>query len=317
MAGTRKKFRPTGGAPGRSSRPAARAMPTRIAAVGAVADVKDEGDPPGAAEDDDDEHDGRRPAAPRRPGPLTYPSTSSLPSLTSPAPSPVGHVRATPPGHGLSSPPSPGGTSSSSSAAELRSWRRVRDHPTRRGSFPLEGFGHVLGGDEVRMVDGTPVGGRVVGIDGPYPDRSRSRVGERGGPATVNDDDLDADEEEAVRAELAARRALLAETEAAMDPTSASSPDPDRGGGEDERHPRRDQSASDGHEYGAPRTPLDAPVGSLRDKWRLVPHFLKLRGLMKQHIDSYDHFIGVEMKQIVQVRGGGKHFRGILGCRLL
>ena len=70
MAGTRKKFRPTGGAPGRSSRPAARAMPTRIAAVGAVADVKDEGGGDGGgAEEEDDEHDGRRPAAPRRPGP--------------------------------------------------------------------------------------------------------------------------------------------------------------------------------------------------------------------------------------------------------
>jgi len=48
--------------------------------------------------------------------------------------------------------------------------------------------------------------------------------------------------------------------------------------------------------------PLDIPVGSLKDKWRLLPHFLKLRGLMKQHIDSFDYFVNVEMKQIVQVR---------------
>lgn len=48
--------------------------------------------------------------------------------------------------------------------------------------------------------------------------------------------------------------------------------------------------------------PLDMPVGSLKDKWRLLPHFLKLRGLMKQHIDSFDYFVNVEMKQIVQVR---------------
>ena len=53
--------------------------------------------------------------------------------------------------------------------------------------------------------------------------------------------------------------------------------------------------------YGASRTPLDAPIGSLREKWRVLPHFLKLRGLMKQHIDSFDHFVSVEMKQIVQV----------------
>uniref|UniRef100_A0A7S4I9T1 DNA-directed RNA polymerase subunit beta n=1 Tax=Odontella aurita TaxID=265563 RepID=A0A7S4I9T1_9STRA len=54
------------------------------------------------------------------------------------------------------------------------------------------------------------------------------------------------------------------------------------------------------HEYGACRTPLDAPVGSLKEKWRLLPHFLKLRGLMKQHIDSFDYFVNIEMKQIVQ-----------------
>ena len=51
--------------------------------------------------------------------------------------------------------------------------------------------------------------------------------------------------------------------------------------------------------------PLDIPVGSLKDKWRLLPHFLKLRGLMKQHIDSFDYFVNVEMKQIVQVRLAG------------
>lgn len=46
---------------------------------------------------------------------------------------------------------------------------------------------------------------------------------------------------------------------------------------------------------------LDFPVDSLKEKWRLLPHFLKLRGLMKQHIDSFDYFVNVEMKQIVQV----------------
>eukprot|EP00957_Ditylum_brightwellii_P092423 7037802-Ditylum_brightwellii.AAC.1 len=57
---------------------------------------------------------------------------------------------------------------------------------------------------------------------------------------------------------------------------------------------------ADSHEYGTERTPLDAPVGSLRDKWRLLPHFLKLRGLMTQHIDSYNHFVNTDMKLIVQ-----------------
>jgi hypothetical protein len=54
-------------------------------------------------------------------------------------------------------------------------------------------------------------------------------------------------------------------------------------------------------EYGSEKTPADSPVGSLKDKWRLLPHFLKLRGLMRQHIDSFDHFVTTEMKQIVQV----------------
>ena len=48
------------------------------------------------------------------------------------------------------------------------------------------------------------------------------------------------------------------------------------------------------------RIEVDAPVRSLIDKWRLLPHFLQLRGLMSQHIRSFDHFVNVEMRQIVQ-----------------
>jgi DNA-directed RNA polymerase III subunit RPC2 len=54
------------------------------------------------------------------------------------------------------------------------------------------------------------------------------------------------------------------------------------------------------HDFGSTKTPDDAPVGSLKDKWRLLPHFLKIRSLMRQHIDSFDHLINVELKQIVQ-----------------
>jgi len=42
------------------------------------------------------------------------------------------------------------------------------------------------------------------------------------------------------------------------------------------------------------------PVPSLRDKWRLLPHFLQLRGLMRQHIDSFNHFVTTEIKKIVK-----------------
>jgi len=42
------------------------------------------------------------------------------------------------------------------------------------------------------------------------------------------------------------------------------------------------------------------PIKAVSDKWKLVPSFLRLRGLMKQHIDSFNHFINVEIKQIVR-----------------
>jgi len=35
------------------------------------------------------------------------------------------------------------------------------------------------------------------------------------------------------------------------------------------------------------------------NKWHLLPHFLKLRGLMRQHIDSFNYFVNVEIKKIV------------------
>jgi DNA-directed RNA polymerase III subunit RPC2 len=54
------------------------------------------------------------------------------------------------------------------------------------------------------------------------------------------------------------------------------------------------------HDYGSTKTPDDAPVGSLRDKWRLLPYFLRLRSLLRQHIDSFDHFVETELQQIVQ-----------------
>lgn len=43
----------------------------------------------------------------------------------------------------------------------------------------------------------------------------------------------------------------------------------------------------------------DQPIGSLIEKWRLVPYFLRLRSLLKQHIDSFNHFIDNEIQQII------------------
>lgn len=38
----------------------------------------------------------------------------------------------------------------------------------------------------------------------------------------------------------------------------------------------------------------------LQEKWKLVPAFLKVKGLVKQHIDSFNYFINIEIKKIVQ-----------------
>lgn len=38
----------------------------------------------------------------------------------------------------------------------------------------------------------------------------------------------------------------------------------------------------------------------IEDKWKLVPAFLKGKGLVKQHIDSFNYFINVEIKKIVK-----------------
>ncbi|KAG5900002.1 hypothetical protein JTB14_009088 [Gonioctena quinquepunctata] len=42
------------------------------------------------------------------------------------------------------------------------------------------------------------------------------------------------------------------------------------------------------------------PVREIKDKWKLVPAFLKIKGLVKQHIDSFNYFINVEIKKIVE-----------------
>ncbi|XP_046663872.1 DNA-directed RNA polymerase III subunit RPC2 [Homalodisca vitripennis] len=42
------------------------------------------------------------------------------------------------------------------------------------------------------------------------------------------------------------------------------------------------------------------PVKNLEDKWKLVPAFLSVKGLVKQHIDSFNHFVNIEIKNIVK-----------------
>lgn len=208
----------------------------------------------------------------------------------------VGYVRATPPGHLLQSTTNNTHHQSSSKLEkqkqeEYKEWKTIRSDPLRVGTFPKEGFDHILGNDEIREVDGIPIGGRIVELDGPYPTAKNINITKSDASKLVEEEEeecLEPEEEEALQAELAQRRVNLVQMENGT-------------GDDDDPTQAYNVNATDGHEYGASRTPLDAPIGSLREKWRVLPHFLKLRGLMKQHIDSFDHFVSVEMKQIVQV----------------
>lgn len=45
---------------------------------------------------------------------------------------------------------------------------------------------------------------------------------------------------------------------------------------------------------------LAAPIKSAVDKYQLVPEFLKVRGLVKQHLDSFNYFVNIGIKKIVR-----------------
>ncbi|RDL38245.1 DNA-directed RNA polymerase subunit beta [Venustampulla echinocandica] len=42
------------------------------------------------------------------------------------------------------------------------------------------------------------------------------------------------------------------------------------------------------------------PINTAKDKWNLLPAFLKVKGLVKQHIDSFNFFVDNEIQQIVR-----------------
>ncbi|KAJ1930397.1 DNA-directed RNA polymerase III complex subunit Rpc2 [Tieghemiomyces parasiticus] len=44
---------------------------------------------------------------------------------------------------------------------------------------------------------------------------------------------------------------------------------------------------------------LTDPIPTAEDKWELLPAYLQVKGLVKQHIDSFNYFINVDMKKIV------------------
>lgn len=45
---------------------------------------------------------------------------------------------------------------------------------------------------------------------------------------------------------------------------------------------------------------LTDPVNTIEDKWELLPAFLQVKGLVKQHIDSFNFFVEKDLKNIVK-----------------
>ncbi|KAL7754483.1 DNA-directed RNA polymerase III complex subunit Rpc2 [Sorochytrium milnesiophthora] len=44
---------------------------------------------------------------------------------------------------------------------------------------------------------------------------------------------------------------------------------------------------------------INEPVPTVEDKWKLLPAFLRVKGLVKQHIDSFNYFVSTEMQKII------------------
>ena len=45
---------------------------------------------------------------------------------------------------------------------------------------------------------------------------------------------------------------------------------------------------------------LTEPVKAIEDKWLLLPAYLQVKGLVKQHIDSFNYFVDVDLKNILR-----------------
>lgn len=51
---------------------------------------------------------------------------------------------------------------------------------------------------------------------------------------------------------------------------------------------------------------LSLPIRHLQDKYELLPAFLRVRGLVRQHIDSFNYFIQHEIRKIVKAKANVK-----------
>ena len=45
---------------------------------------------------------------------------------------------------------------------------------------------------------------------------------------------------------------------------------------------------------------LTDEINTAEDKWNLLPAFLKVKGLVKQHLDSFNYFVDVDLKKIIK-----------------
>ncbi|CAB3997669.1 DNA-directed RNA polymerase III subunit RPC2, partial [Paramuricea clavata] len=61
-----------------------------------------------------------------------------------------------------------------------------------------------------------------------------------------------------------------------------------------EKDIKKEQILSNGDEAPSQKDNVTAPIKTIQDKWKLVETFLQCKGLVKQHIDSYNHFINNE-----------------------
>ncbi|KAF0305075.1 DNA-directed RNA polymerase III subunit RPC2 [Amphibalanus amphitrite] len=52
--------------------------------------------------------------------------------------------------------------------------------------------------------------------------------------------------------------------------------------------------------WGGGLSKLAEPIKAVEDKWKLLPAFLQTKGLVKQHIDSFNYFINTDIKNIVK-----------------
>ena len=45
---------------------------------------------------------------------------------------------------------------------------------------------------------------------------------------------------------------------------------------------------------------VSKPIKEIEEKWKLLPAFLKVKGLVRQHIDSFNYLLNVDIKKILK-----------------